>query len=248
VFAYLTDGLLIDTGPGKLRSSFLPFFQSRRIDRLAVTHVHEDHCGLAAELQREKGLTAYVPSGAEERALRRARLPLYRRIFWGPQPAFSPEAFPDRIETENHTFQVVCAPGHTQYHICLFEPSRGWLFSGDVFARSEPSLIFGEEDVPEMVRTLDRLLELDVGTLFCAHAGVVENGLQALAAKRDYLLRIGERVRHYLGLGYPLRRIDRILFPKKPALTHISLGEWSSLNLVRSAARLPSDRPANGRE
>jgi glyoxylase-like metal-dependent hydrolase (beta-lactamase superfamily II) len=218
------------------------------VKRLALTHVHEDHCGLAAGLQAEKGLTAQVPSGTEEQASRRARLPLYRRIFWGPRSAFSAEALPDRIETERRTFRVLHAPGHTRNHVCLFEPSRGWLFSGDVYTRSEPSLIFGEEDVPELVRTLDRLLELDVGTLFCAHAGVVENGLQALAAKRDYLLRIGERVRHYLGRGHPLRRIDQILFPKKPALTHISLGEWSSLNLVRSAARLPSDRPAKERE
>ncbi|MCF8085831.1 MAG: MBL fold metallo-hydrolase [Desulfohalobiaceae bacterium] len=238
VYAYSTDGLLIDTGPTRLEQVFMPFFRDRRIDRLAVTHVHEDHCGQAAALQAEKGVTACVPRGAEERALRRARLPLYRRIFWGPRPAFAPEAFPDRIETERHTFEVVRAPGHTRDHVCLFESSRRWLFSGDVYTRSQPSLIFGEEDVPELVRTLNRLLELDVGTLFCAHAGVVEDGWRALATKRDYLLRIGEQVRHYRKLGYSLKRIDRVLFPKKPAMTRISLGEWSSLNLVRGAASL----------
>ena len=238
VCAYLSDGLLIDTGPARLREELMPYFRSRSIHRVAVTHVHEDHCGLAAELQSERGLSAYVPAGAEERVRRRARLPLYRRIFWGPRPAFEAEVFPERVETERHSFEVVRTPGHTRDHVCLFEPSKGWLFSGDVYTRSDPQLLFAEEDVPELVRTLDRLLELDVGTLFCAHAGVVEMGWRALAAKRDYLLRIGEQVRHYQGLGYSLKRIDRILFPKKPAMTRISLGEWSSLNLIRGAAKL----------
>ena len=238
VCTYLTDGLLVDAGPGRLERSFMPFFRERRIVRLAVTHVHEDHCGLAARLQTERGAPAYIPAGAEYSAAQRARLPLYRRLFWGPRPPFSADVFPERIETESHTFQVIRTPGHTRDHVCLFEPSRGWLFSGDVYARSEPKLIFAEEDVPELVRTLNRLLELDVGTLFCAHAGVVEDGRRALAAKRDYLLRIGQQVRHYLGLGYSLRRIDRILFPEKPSLTRISMGEWSSLNLVRGAAEL----------
>lgn len=238
VCTYLTDGLLIDAGPTRLERELMPFFRERRIERLAVSHVHEDHCGLAAWLQTEQGTSVYIPAGAEKAAARRARIPLYRRLFWGPRPPFDAEVFPERIETESHTFEVIRTPGHTRDHVCLFEPARGWLFSGDVYARSEPKLIFAEEDFPELVRTLNRLLELDVGTLFCAHAGVVEDGLRALAAKRDYLLRIGEEVRHYLGLGYSLRRIDRILFPKKPALTRISMGEWSSLNLVRGAAKL----------
>jgi glyoxylase-like metal-dependent hydrolase (beta-lactamase superfamily II) len=248
VCTYLTDGLLIDTGPKRLERAFMPFFRDRRIERLAVTHVHEDHCGLAAGLLAEKGIVAQVPAGSEDRARNRARLPLYRRIFWGPRPAFSAEAFPEWIETERHTFQIIRTPGHTRDHVCLFEPRRGWLFSGDLYTRSEPRLIFAEEHVPDMVRTLNHLLELDVGTLFCAHAGVVEDGRRALAVKRDYLLRIGEQVRHYLDLGYPPERIDRILFPKKPAMTLISLGEWSSLNLVRGAAALEEELTANRRE
>lgn len=238
VCTYLMDGLLIDAGPGRLERAFMPFFRERRIERLAVSHVHEDHCGLATRLQAEQGALAYIPAGAEDSAAQRAIIPLYRRLFWGRRPPFAADVFPERIETESHTFEVIRTPGHTRDHVCLFEPSRGWLFSGDVYTRSEPKLIFAEEDVPELVRTLNRLLELDVGTLFCAHAGVVEDGRRALAAKRDYLLRIGEQVRHYLGLGYSLRRIDRILFPEKPALTRISMGEWSSLNLVRGAAEV----------
>jgi len=238
VCTYLTDGLLIDAGPARLERELMPFFRERRIDRLAVTHVHEDHCGLAARLQVEQGAPAYIPAGAEKAAARRARVPLYRRLFWGPRPPFDAEVFPERIETERHFFEVIRTPGHTRDHVCLFEPSRGWLFSGDVFIRRDPKLLFGEERVPELVRTLNRLLELDVGILFCAHAGIVEDGWRALAAKRDYLLRIGEQVRHYVALGYTPEWIDKILFPGKPAMTRISMGEWSSLNLVRGAAEV----------
>jgi len=150
VCTYLTDGMLVDAGPARLEREFMPFFRERCIERLAVSHVHEDHCGLAAQIQAEQGTSVYIPAGAEDAAARRAKIPLYRRLFWGPRPPFDAEAFPDRIETGSHTFEVIRTPGHTRDHVCLFEPSRGWLFSGDVYTRSDPRLLFAEEHVPDL--------------------------------------------------------------------------------------------------
>jgi glyoxylase-like metal-dependent hydrolase (beta-lactamase superfamily II) len=54
---------------------------------------------------------------------------------------------PETIVTGRFAFQVVETPGHCQGHVCLFEPSRGWCFTGDLFAREKPKFIRPEENM-----------------------------------------------------------------------------------------------------
>lgn len=232
---YFVDGLLVDTGPLSLRREILPYLRSLPIEQVALTHIHEDHCGLAADLAA-RGIPILCPAESVEEAAREAPLPLYRRLIWGRRPPFPASPLPATLRTPGHAFQVVKGPGHTPHHVLLYEPDRGWLFSGDFYLTARPRLVFGGEDLSATLATLKRLERLEVRVLFDTHAGPLPDGAQRLAEKRAFLEELGGRVAGLRAQGLDDRSIDRRLFPRKPLITYFSRGEWASLHMVRTVA------------
>ena len=243
-FLYFVDGLLIDTGPHSLRRDLEPLLAGLPIEQVALTHIHEDHCGLAAFLAA-KGVPIRCLADSVEEAAREPRLPLYRRLVWGRRPAFPASPLPETVRTPHHEFRVVKAPGHTPRHVLFHEASRGWLFTGDFFLTARPRLVFFEEDVSATLDTLKRLEDLHVRILFDAHGGPLPDGARLLARKRAYLEELGERVAGLRAQGLDERAIDRRLFPKRPLISRFSRGEWASLHMVRTARapENPLDEP-----
>ena len=237
---YFVDGLLIDTGPLSLRREIEPFLRGLPIEQAAVTHIHEDHCGLAASLA-SRGIPVYCPAESVAQAAREPRLPLYRRLIWGRRPAFPASPLPEVVRAGRHTFQVLKAPGHTPSQVAFHEPERGWLFAGDFFLTARPRLVFVEEDLSSTLETLIRLDDLDVRILFDTHAGPLSDGRRLLAEKRRYLQELSAQVSALRRCGLTDRAIDRRLFPRRPAITYLSGGEWSSLHMVRTLS--PPDGP-----
>lgn len=231
---YFVDGLLVDTGPYSLRREIEPFLRELPIEQVAVTHLHEDHCGLASMLA-SRGLPVHCPGESVEDAAREPRLPLYRRLIWGRRPPFPAKPLPDVLRAGARIFQVLGAPGHTADHAAFYEPERGWLFTGDLFLTPRPKLVFREEDLSATLRTLTNLAGLEVRVLFDTHAGPLCDGRRLLGEKRHYLEELGSRVAALRRKGLSDPAIDRRLFPRRPALTYLSRGEWSSLQMVRTA-------------
>lgn len=241
---YFVDGLLVDTGPHSLRRELEPLLASLPIEQVALTHLHEDHCGLAAFLSA-RGVPVRCPAGSVEDAPREPRLPLYRRLFWGRRPAFTASPLPEIVRTAHHEFSVVRAPGHTPHHVLFHEASHGWLFTGDFFLTARPKLILDGEDLSATLDTLKRLEGLHVRILFDAHAGPLADGSHLLTRKRAYLEELGGRVAELRARGLDDRAIDRRLFPERPLITRFSRGEWASLHMVRTAPAPegPPNRP-----
>ena len=142
--AYYVDGLLIDTGCAYTVSEIMQAMRSHPLSLIVNTHSHEDHIGANAAFQKQrKGITIYaharaVPVLADPR--RFLTLHLYQRIMWGwPQPSRAhPLEDGDTVETDRFRFQVVYTPGHTDDHICLYEPDEGWILWGSVCRRKGP--------------------------------------------------------------------------------------------------------------
>ncbi|WP_051564509.1 MBL fold metallo-hydrolase [Desulfovermiculus halophilus] len=234
VWTYWLDGLLIDAGPYSLGRDLIPLYRKLHIQQVALTHYHEDHSGLAACVQNEKHAPVHMPSRFKHLADKPARLPVYRRLFWGKRPAFTAHPLSQSISTGRYRFQVIPAPGHTQDHVVFWEPNCGWLFSGDVFVRSRPELSLYEEDMSGLIQTLQVMAGLDFDTLFCSHAGPQREGKRLLVQKLEYLLHIQDKARQLHEQGWPSRQIARTIFPKKRFVEYISRGEWSRENLVKS--------------
>lgn len=234
VFVYNVDGLLIDTGPSSRGEYFRPWFASQEIAQAALTHNHEDHSGNAEWIQQNLNSPVYLHPDAFTYAHEEGAYPQYRMEMWGPRPAFKPEPMPERLTTGKYTFEVLDTPGHTIYHNCFYEPEQGWLFTGDLYLGTKLFVCFFEENIRQTIDTLERLVKLDFDTIFCAHAGVIENGKIRLGRKIENLKDLQEQVQTLRNKGMNDKEIDDKLNGFKLSITEISCGEWSSYNIIRT--------------
>lgn len=192
---YLVDGVLIDSGPPNMRSEVARLVAELGVRQCVTTHHHEDHSGNHA-LLNARGIVPLVhPMGIAHISAPASRLPdLYRRVTWGSPAPAQVAPLGDRLETPAHRFQVVHTPGHAEDHVALFEPDRGWLFTGDLYLAPRLKVLRDDEDVHAMVGSLRRLVALAPTVVFCQHRGRVGDGPELLRRKLQFLLELGGRI------------------------------------------------------
>ena len=236
-FVYEVDGLLVDTGPYSQRRRILPFLEKHPPRQVVLTHAHEDHCGLAAWVQERFGVPVMVHEAYHEEARADARLPIYRRLAWGARPAFHPDPLPEVVVTPHHRFEVLPSPGHTAHHVVLLERERKWLFTGDFYLGVSQVVAFEDEVADHAVASMRAMLELEVDTLFTAHAGVITDGRLRFRERLAFLEDLRGKVVDLRARGLSDRQIARRLLPRRKLITLVSAGEWSTRNLVRGLGR-----------
>ncbi|SHN48991.1 MBL fold metallo-hydrolase [Desulfitobacterium chlororespirans] len=234
VYIYLVDGLLFDTGPSALQKDTREFFNRQVIEKVALTHVHEDHSGLAHWLQKNKRVPIYLHPEAIKVAERKGKYRLYRRFIWGGREPFDPQAMPEVIRTERYVFNAIDTPGHTEFHHVFHEKDQGWLITGDLYVGRKLLLAFYEENMIQMIASLEKVLQLDFDTILCSHAGVVPKGKEKMRQKLDFLTELQGKVRELRAKGLTDGEIDKIIYPQKRAVKTISGGEWSSYNIIHT--------------
>lgn len=231
---YYVDGLLIDTGPPHARRAVCSWLEDKPLDRIVLTHFHEDHSGNAGELSRRHKVPVLMGGETARILSDPPRLPLYRRVVWGQMDAVSGRTLSDPLETAKHRFRVVPTPGHTADHVAFVEEEKGWLFAGDLFLSNR--LIYGMrgESVPQLIDSLRRVLAYPVQTLFCGHSGVVSDGRSALEKKLRFLEWLREESCRLADRGLSPREISRRLLSGGKMMEWVTLGEFSPVHLIRS--------------
>jgi glyoxylase-like metal-dependent hydrolase (beta-lactamase superfamily II) len=169
--------------------------------RLVVcTHAHSDHYGQAATIVQRTGcelwmhpnyahmkLAAEDPDAALERRLEVARqsgvpeepLRRYAAQRGGRESGISAVIEPDRellggvvVETDLGPWAVYETPGHAPSHVCLFQPERRLLISGDhLLGRVFPFFDFGysPDPVGEFLSSLDVVEALHARLCLAGH-------------------------------------------------------------------------------
>jgi len=234
VFLYVVDGLLIDSGPQSLAEDTKNYFSSKHIDQVALTHNHEDHSGMAPWLQNNLNVPIYLhPGSIPDAHLVPEYLP-YRQEMWGYRYAFEPTTMPEVIKTPLYTFEAIDSPGHCPYHNVFYERNQGWLFTGDLYLGTKLYVCFEDDNMKQTIATLEKLLELDFDTVFCAHAGVIENGKIRMQKKLDFLKNLQNQVNGFRKQGISDEDIDKEIYGFEMPLTELSKGEWSSYNIIHT--------------
>jgi glyoxylase-like metal-dependent hydrolase (beta-lactamase superfamily II) len=225
---------LVDTGPPNQWPAVRTFLQERKIERVLVTHHHEDHSGNARRLKDEMRANVFVPERGIEPMSRGFRIRPYQWVIWGKPGLLEAKASPDEMVLEGGLrLRTVAAPGHSPDMTCYLEPERGWLFTGDLYIASKPRFMRADEDVEAQIASLRRVLDLDFETVFCAHRGVITDGRRAIQAKLDYLASLRDEVRHLDAEGRSIGEITRILLGRENFLSLVTFYHFSKRNLVR---------------
>jgi len=258
---YLVDGsLLIDTGfpwaRRRLRKTLVELGADRTITTVVNTHYHEDHTGnndLIVELCRAKAF-------AHAEAVPEMRFPIelrwYRSFLFGPARIAGVSTIGPTVETQNLRFDVVDTPGHCPGHICLFEPTKRWLFSGDLYVAADLDSQLGDADGPRWIASLQEVLKLRPDWLFDAHGSIFageEAVTRQLQRKLDFLLAIRQRVLRHATEGQTIEQLTRKVFDRRDLVTWLSFGDgWLSLitgsdfsrgNIVKSFLRDAPEEP-----
>jgi glyoxylase-like metal-dependent hydrolase (beta-lactamase superfamily II) len=157
---------LVDTGPktddaiSALDSEFKRIgIPVEKLSRIILTHTHEDHCGLAAHLQRASGAKVYVHEWELHNVSDRRENRVNRRLLeLAGVPAPMIEQMADRYSEvksygesvedvepfrDDHEFifasgslRVVHTPGHTPGSCCLLRESNRLMLSGDTILKT----------------------------------------------------------------------------------------------------------------
>jgi glyoxylase-like metal-dependent hydrolase (beta-lactamase superfamily II) len=165
---------------------------------LINTHLHSDHCGGNAAVQREWAPDVRVPSGSlkavqawDEQALSYA--PTRQRCErYTAQGSVAPGQV---LKLGDRDWQVMSAPGHDPESVILFDARHGVLISADALWENGFGVVFPELDgaaaFDDVERVLDLIETLPVSCVIPGHgapfidvAGAVQRARSRLAGYR----------------------------------------------------------------
>lgn len=237
VYSFNVDGVLIDTGSKTLEKEFMPYFKEQDLDKIVITHHHEDHTGCAHILQKTMGLPVYMNKIKIDECRKRAGYPLYRKIFWGSRKPFSATPLEKTFQSRNATWDCIETPGHAIDHVAFLNRETGQLFSGDLYVQTKTKVVLRDESIPTIIQSIQKVLTYDFKTMFCCHAGYIRDGKKVLERKLQYLLELEDKVIKLHKEGLMPKEIKNMLFPKKFPIEFFSGGEWDAIHMIHSIIR-----------
>ena len=203
--AYHVGNILIDAGCPNALDDLEKYAAKADVKAVYVTHPHEDHYGGCSVFAPRSTIYACEP---DINILKNPpTLPEFFQFVWGqPTPLVDVEKLPSEFSVGNFEFEVIPLPGHWQHMVGFYEPNQKWLFSADAVPLPTRKFIaMPEENIPLMVNTMQKLVEMDIEILFDAHKGPVTSPRQHIQARIDYILGLQERALelHDEGLSIP---------------------------------------------
>ena len=190
---------LIDSGYCTHAPQTLALVQSalkgRPLETLINTHLHSDHCGGNALLQRTyPALQTSIPPGHAEyvRVWDAAALTYTPTGQNCPRFTFTATLQPGtEIRLGDLLWQVHAAPGHDTHSVILFEPISRTLVSADALWERGFGVVFpeldGEDAFQEVGDTLDLIESLQPAAVIPGHGSPFANAPEAIAFARKRL-------------------------------------------------------------
>ena len=239
VAAYLVDGLLIDTGCKHTAEELADFLEGQYLKLAVNTHHHEDHIGANHTLKERFGIKVFASRESAPLINKVPKLLPYQEVVWGYPDPTEVDILPDTIETDHFRFNVIETPGHCKGHITLVEPIQGWCFSGDLYISRSPMAIRPEDDVAEIVRSMRKLVQLNVDKLilFTSLGNVELEGREALQSCIEYFIELSVKAKELQKQGFSTSAIRDRLFGRETSLAAPTNGDFSAKNMIRAVLR-----------
>jgi glyoxylase-like metal-dependent hydrolase (beta-lactamase superfamily II) len=235
VHMYVVDAVLIDTAQRHMRDEAIGMLKEHAVERILLTHYHEDHSGNAAEIRGLFSAEVLGHSLTAEKMNGSLSILPYQHLVWGKAGRVPVTPFPDCIDTGRYKFIPVHTPGHSKDHTVYLETRNGWLFSGDLYLGDRIKYFRSDETFSDQMDSLKTVLALDFYALFCGHHPILNGGKEKVAAKLAFLEDFHGRVTDLNRKGLSESEIIARLDQKQDRLVKwVTLGNACFANMVRS--------------
>ncbi len=141
--------------------------ENATLGRVVNTHLHSDHCGGNAALQRAFGARIVIPPGQADSIARWDEDALSYRATGQRIERFAPDALlqpGESVTVGARTWQALAAPGHDPHSLILFDAQDGVLISADALWENGFGVVFpeldGEHAFDEVAAVLDAIERL----------------------------------------------------------------------------------------
>ncbi|MGY5874403.1 MAG: MBL fold metallo-hydrolase [Candidatus Thorarchaeota archaeon] len=234
IYSYKIADVMFDAGCVSARTEMKDYLAENPIKRLFISHSHEDHCGNASVFQ--SSATIYAHPAARETLLNPPKLNEFFAWVWGqPEPLSSVVDIPEEFSIGDLHFKVIELFGHAYDMVGFFEPEKRWLFSADaVPVPSRKSMAMPEENVPQMIITMEKILQLNLEVLFDSHRGPIESPDEHIRKRIDYLKDLQTRIRSMNGDGLSIEQIQKELGIEGPWYMDLTGERFCIDHLLRS--------------
>lgn len=201
------EAVLIDTGQGIDSIKRVTDQLTDLPIRVLTTHVHYDHIGSHGEFDEvyvHRADAEWLINGIQGLSLEQIREDISRDLirrtpdnfdlstykpYQGQPTGFLEDG--DLIDIGNRQLKVYHTPGHSPGHICLFDLTNGYLFTGDILYDQTPIAAFYPSTDPiELVNSLKKICDIKgVRKVFGSH--------NTIGLDREVLTEVKEAI-HYL--------------------------------------------------
>jgi glyoxylase-like metal-dependent hydrolase (beta-lactamase superfamily II) len=143
------------------------------------------------------------------------------------------------MDIGSHSFRVIPCGGHSAGHICLYDPHKKWLFTGDMFCGVRNIYLRRDEDFNQMLSSLEDLSNLHIDTIFCSLKGVVTGGGNALSEKIKYMKNLRNKILSLHREGMPAGKIRNKLLGREDLMFCVTGGHFSKQFLINNVLASP---------
>ncbi len=151
-----------------------------------TTHVHWDHIGSHGEFDKlyvHENEADWLQSGIKGLPLSVIRRDMAREITIAVPETFHPETYTpfqgnptgmlrdgDIISLGNRTLEVLHTPGHSPGHVCVYDRTNEYLFTGDLLYEGTIDAFYPTTEPVDLVKSLERISQLDsVNQIYGSH-------------------------------------------------------------------------------
>jgi ribonuclease/clavin/mitogillin len=192
--------LLLDAGQGL--PQYVPILErglretrgGDTLQEIVLTHGHMDHQGGVRSVQERFG------------PLRVSKKP-WDKLDGALEVSAIDEG--SEIATDGATLQALWTPGHSWDHLCFYMTEEKALFSGDLVLGAGTTVIPTDGDLGDYLRSLRRLLTLELSLIYPAHGPVIRNPREKIEAYLAHRQLRDEQILE--GLREGVRRIPSLV-------------------------------------
>lgn len=235
VFFYTFDRLMIDTGQSRMGQEVKDIALGAGVDRIVLTHHHEDHSGNAARVSQTTGASVFGHDLCRSKMAGPYPILPYQKYMWGRTVPVGVSRLPGFFDTALGPLVPVHTPGHSRDHTCYHLPDQGILFSGDLYLGDRIKYFRSDEDLGQEISSLKKVLALEFDVLLCNHNPRQKKGKGHIRTKLDFMENLYGSVAELHGKGCREKEIfSRLRLREDYVAKLICFGNVSMINGVRS--------------